>query len=118
MPTEVSSAYARPDRLPTSKSEAQALMRRHGLKGLRVHQLEEPDRGSSARAYCLTQPILSFDPAHPKDTAKARMVRRAVTVVFEVWRDEVKATRLSGWRVARELGTEPRDRHGPRGLAR
>lgn len=93
------------DALPLDKAAARALLKRHKHVGLTIESLELPAReawGTSARAYCLTKPRLSFDPAHPADSAHAKMRREAVTIVFEHDGHGLLVQRLIGWRVRRE----------------
>jgi hypothetical protein len=82
-----SSATAVEPRLPTTKSECQAVLRRFGFKGLKIDSIVQPEDGVG-KVYALTSKILQAD---------GEMRRKAVTIVVIFDDDNVQATELEGW---------------------
>lgn len=73
---------------PETKKEAQELLRQHGITGLKIDAIED------GRIYALTAKKLMADNV---------MKRQAVTVVFVLHDDGVKAVQLFGWVVDRAI---------------
>lgn len=79
--------------LPQDRVAALKVLRRHGMKGLSINEIEPPrrtPRGPESRVYCLTRPMLCEDDV---------MRRRPRTVVFWVADGELVARKIDGWLV-------------------
>lgn len=95
MATEVRSDQILKAELPRTKQAARELMKRRGIKGLAIKDLEA--NAGEMRAFCLTSPRLTLR----ADGANA-MDRHPATVVFRPDGDDVAVERADGWVVYRE----------------
>lgn len=98
---EMATAVGKPDP-PKTKSEAQAVLRHFGFKGMSISGIDvggETD-DEIARVYALTGPVLQED---------GEMRREAKTVVILADGENVRARHFDGWRVV-DPGVEARDR--------
>lgn len=72
--------------MPSSPAKAQALMRQHGIRGLKVESIDH----ELQRIYCLTGPKLGMD---------GRMTRRPQTVITRITDEGFELIRVRGWHV-------------------